>query len=338
MRKLFLLGILFFISLTAMAQIGGKHVYSFLNLPHGPRQAALGGKIITLYDYDSSGGVLNPASINKEMHKQVSLNYTSYFADVNYGTVAYARQIKDTEHVIHAGVHYINYGSFDGYDEGGTYTGTFSGGDVAISFGYAYQIPNTDLHIGTNAKFISSKLEDYTSFGIAADIGLMYLLPETNYRFALVAKNMGTQLKAYHETYESLPFELMIGVSNELENLPLRWHVTLDQLQKWNISYSNPNRAETDLEGNVKEEKVSEFNNALRHLILGVELFSERKLNLRLGYNFRRGEELRIEDQRAFAGINAGFGIQFKSFKVNYAFARYSKAATSSHFGIQIVL
>lgn len=337
MRNLYLFILLFFISFYGYTQVGGKHVYSFLNLAHGPRQSALGGKVITLYDSDPSGAILNPASINTEMHNNVSLNYTSYFADVNYGTASYAMQIKETEHVIHVGVNYINYGSFDGYDETGVFTETFSGGDVAISFGYAYTIPNSDFHIGANAKFISSKLEQYSSLGIAADIGVMYIASHSNLRISAVARNIGTQLKPYHETYESLPFELILGVSNQLENLPLRWHLTLDNMQQWDIGFSNPNRAQVDLDGERKEESVSFFNNALRHLIFGVELFPESAINLRLGYNFRRGEELRIEEQRAFAGINVGFSIRFSnSLRVSYAHSKYSAAAASNYFGLNI--
>lgn len=336
MRKLYIFMLLLFMGLCGHAQVGGKHVYSFLNLAHGPRQSALGGKAITLYDYDPSGAILNPASINKEMHHQVSLNYTSYFADVNYGTASYAMQIGNTDHVIHTGVTYINYGTFDGYDETGIFTEKFSGGDVALSLGYAYQIANSDFHIGANAKFISSKLEQYSSLGIAMDIGIIYLAPNSGLRISAVARNIGTQLKPYHEIYESLPFEVILGISNQLENLPLRWHITLDNLQQWDIGFSNPNRGQVDLDGTKKEESVSFLNNALRHMILGVELFPESTINLRLGYNFRRGEELRIEEQRAFAGLNAGFGIKFNSFRVSYAYAKYSAAAASNYFGLNI--
>lgn len=338
MRNLLLFILLAFVCVDGVAQIGGKYVYSFLNLAHGPRQSALGGKVITLYDYDPTAAILNPASINPEMHNQVSLNYTSYIADVNYGTVAYAMQIGESDHVIHAGVNYINFGSFDGYDANGNFTDTFSGGDVAVSFGYAYAIPNLPIHIGANAKFISSKLEQYSSFGLAMDLGAMYVAPESGWRISLAARNIGTQITAYHETYESLPFELLLGISNQLENLPLRYHITLDNMQQWKIGFANPNRTEVGLDGSEKEESVTFIDHALRHLIIGVELFPESIINLRLGYNFRRGEELRIEEQRAFAGLNAGFSIKLNSFRVSYAYAKYSAAASSNYFGLTIDL
>lgn len=338
MPKILLLILFSFVCANGVAQVGGKHVYSFLNLAHGSRQSALGGKVITLFDYDPTAAILNPASINTEMHNQIALNYTSYIADVNYGTVAYALQIGKSNHVLHAGVNYINYGTFEGYDSNGNFTNTFTGGDVALSFGYAYAIPNTSLRIGANAKFISSKLEQYSSFGLAMDLGIMYVAPDSDLRISLAARNIGTQISAYHEIYESLPFELLLGVSNQLENLPLRWHITLDNMQKWKVGFANPNRAEVGLDGTEKEESITFIDHAFRHVIVGVELFPESIINLRLGYNFRRGEELRIEEQRAFAGLNAGFSIKLNSFRVSYAYAKHSAAASANYFGLNIEL
>ena len=338
MRKTLSFILFSFACVHGVAQVGGKHVYSFLNLAHGSRQSALGGKVITLFDYDPTAATFNPASINTEMHNQLALNYTSYIADVSYGTVAYAMQVGERNHVLHAGANYINYGTFEGYDSNGNFTNTFTGGDVAVSFGYAYAIPSTSFRIGANAKFISSKLEQYSSFGIAMDLGIMYVAPGSSLRVSAVARNIGTQISTYHETYESLPFELLLGVSNQLENLPLRWHLTLDNIQKWKVGFANPNRAKVGLDGTEKEESITFINHALRHVIIGVELFPESIINFRLGYNFRRGEELRIEEQRAFAGLNVGFSIKLNSFRVSYAHAKYSAATSANYFGLNIEL
>ena len=49
---------------------------------------------------------------------------------------------------------------------------TFSGSEAAFSAGYATQIGYSDFYVGANLKLISSKLEQYNSLGIAADMGL----------------------------------------------------------------------------------------------------------------------------------------------------------------------
>ena len=323
---------------TVQGQIGGKYVYQFLNLAQSPRQAALGGKTVTVVDYDVNQVFYNPATINQKMDNQLAVNYGSYFGEVSYGTAAYAYTWDRHVQTFHAGVSYVNYGNFEGRDELGNLTSDFTGSEAALSFGYAYNVPWTDLYIGANAKVISSTLESYNSWGAAADIGFLYIDDKNDINYGLSVRNLGFQIKPYADTNEKLPLSIDAGISQLMEHVPIRWHVTLENLQQWNIAFSNPNRAESSLDGETNEENVSFFNNALRHVILGAELFPEKGFNIRLGYNFRRGEELRIVDQRNFSGISAGFGLRFGRIRFDYSYSRYTVAANTSLFGLMINL
>jgi hypothetical protein len=325
-------------NLAAHSQIGGKSVYQFLNLVTSPRQAALGGKIITLYDQDVNQAHFNPACINAEMDNKLSLNYGNYYGDVTYGTASYAYTYDRHVQTFFGGVNYVNYGKFDGYDENGQETTSFTGSEVALSFGYAYNIPFSDFYIGANAKVINSVFETYNSFGAAIDIGALFIDERNDVNWALSIRNLGTQITPYAETRERLPLEVLVGVSQLMENVPIRWHLTLENLQQWNIAFSNPNRAEGSLDGSETKEKVSFFNNALRHVIFGAELFPDKGFSLRLGYNFRRAEELRIVEQRNFSGLSVGFGLKIKKFRINYSYSRYTLAANTSLFGLTIDL
>lgn len=325
-------------SFVGIAQLGGESTYQFLNLVSSPRQAALGGKIITNFDQDVTEALYNPASINPMMHNQLAVNYSSYLGGISYGTAAYAYTWDRHLQTFHFGVTYINYGSFDGYDLNGLFTGTFSGNEVAISGSYNYNIPFTDFYIGGTLKIITSQLEQYNSIGGAVDFGVMYINRKIDFNAALSVRNAGTQFKTYAGTRESLPFEVNLGLSQRLENVPIRWHLTFENLQQWPIAVSNPARATTDLDGNQTQEKVSFFNNLLRHTIVGAELFPEKGFNLRIGYSFRRAEELRIEDQRNFSGLSFGVGIKLNKMKLSYTHARYASAANSNFFGLQIDL
>jgi hypothetical protein len=73
-------------------------------------------------------------------------------------------------------------------------------------------------------------------------------------------------------------------------------------------------------------------------MIIGIEIFPESGFNLRLGYNLRRAEELRIIEKRAFAGLSAGFSVKFNYLRLSYSYSKFSSAATSSFFGINIDL
>jgi len=331
-----LIYLLLFLSTVCSSQIGGRSVYQFLNLVTSPRQAALGGKTITIYDEDVNQAQFNPASINADMDNHLAINYANYFGEVSYGTASYAYSYDRHLQTFQAGVNYVNYGAIQGYDEMGNPTATFTGSEIALSLGYSYAVPGTNLHLGASTKLINSTLETYNSFGGAIDLGALYVDEDNAINYAFVIRNIGTQFTSYSGNKEQLPLEIMAGISQELENVPLRWHLTVDNLQQWNLGFSNPNRAVNSLDGSVTPEKVSFVNTAMRHLILGAELFPKKSFNLRFGYNFRRGEEMKLVDQRNFSGISVGFGLKMGRMKFEYSYSRYSLAANTSLFGLTI--
>ncbi|MCD9573826.1 type IX secretion system protein PorQ [Flavobacterium soyae] len=334
MLKQYVLFLMLLVCTVSFGQIGGRYTYQFLNLTASPRQAALGGKNITIYDEDVNQAMSNPAVLNEDMDNHLALNYGNYYGEASYGSASYAYTYDRHVQTFYAGVNYINYGSFEGYDENGQATSDFTGSEGALSLGYAYNIPYTDLHIGANVKLITSTLESYNSIGGAIDVGIMYEIPKNNVNLALVIRNIGTQFTTYSGIQENLPFEITAGASQELEHVPIRWHLTLENLQQWNISFSNPVREETNIDGSTSSEKVSFVNNALRHVVFGVELFPKKAVNLRLGYNFRRAEELRVEEQRNFSGVSLGFGLKMNKLKFNYSYSRYTLAGNTSLFGL----
>ncbi len=338
MLKKFALFFLLLIASVSFGQIGGRYTYQFLNLTTSPRQAALGGKSITIYDEDVNQVMFNPATLNPDMDNHLAMNYGNYYGEASYGTASYAYTYDRHLQTLYAGISYINYGTFEGYDENGQATSDFTGSEGALSVGYAYNIPYTDIHIGANAKLITSTLESYNSVGGALDLGFLFIDERNDVNWALAIRNIGTQFTTYSGVKEKLPLEIIAGVSQELDHVPIRWHLSLENLQQWNISFSNPVRGESNIDGSANVEKVSFVNNALRHVIFGVELFPQKAFNIRLGYNFRRAEELRIEEQRNFSGISLGFGLKMNRLKFNYSYSKYTLAANTSLFGLIINL
>ncbi len=336
--KLFFLLFIYSVTWSAKAQIGGQNTYQFLNLPVSPKVSALGGKNITSYSFDPSNAMANPALINFDMHNQMSVNYMNYFADVNYGTASYAYDVGRRTQIIQAGVTFIDYGSFEGFDEAGNPTSEFGGSEAALSVGYSRRIGRSDYYVGGNLKLISSSLEQYSSFAGAVDLGVSYIYPEWDLIISGVVRNFGTQFKAFNDVRESMPFEVVLGISQKLKKAPIRWHVTLENLQQWDLAFRNTARDIEDLTGNVTADDPSFMNNALRHTILGAELFPDGGFSIQLGYNFRRGEELRIQDQRAFSGLTGGVSIKFNKLRFSYSYARFNRAASSSFFGLNINL
>ena len=335
MKKIIQLIIL--ISLNSFSQVGGENIYNFLNLTGSAKQAALGGKTLTLLD-DVNQPLWNPSVINQNLDNQLSLNYMNYLADLNLTSASFAHMLNRNFGTIHAGITYLDYGKFIGADDEGNETGAFKAYDLAFSIGYSYNIFKTDFFVGANIKLINSVIENYSSFGLASDLAILYYNEYEPYTFTLVVRNIGYQFTTFDETRENLPLEIDLGASYELENVPITWHMTLSNLQEWDVSESNPSNAITDIDGNVTNEKISFFDNAIRHINIGAEIFPKGAFNIRLGYNFRRAKELQLIDKRTFSGFTAGFGLKMKKFKFNYAFSKYHPASNASTFSLQINL
>ena len=337
MRRILFFTFILFLAKPIIGQVGGESVFQFLNLASSSRQVALGGEVLTLID-DVNQPIWNPSVINPELDRQLSVNYTSYLAGISIGSASYAHVISRRFGTIHGSVQYLNYGTLIEADEDGNETGTFRASDIAMSVGYAFNLPWTNIYMGFNVKLINSTISNFTSNGIATDIGILYYSPYKPYSLTIVARNIGAQIQSFDGTTERLPFKVAVGGSYKLEHVPLKWYFTLDNLQQWDLSVPNPSNQTTDLEGNVTEEKISFFQNAIRHFVIGAELFPESVINLRAGYNFRRASELKLQNARSFSGISLGFGIKMNKLKFNYAFSRYHAATNTSTFSLEINL
>lgn len=322
---------------SSFAQTGGEAVYQFLNLSTSARQIALGGEILTLTD-DVNQPIWNPAVINEGLERKLSVNYTNFLADISIGSFSYVGKISKKLGAFHGSIKYLDYGSFIGADEQGFENGNFNAKDIAVSLGYAIQIPKTYFYFGANLRFITANIDTFSSTGISTDLALLYNNPNKPFKLTVVARNIGTQLSSFNGTRENLPFKVALGGSYELEHVPLKWYLTVDNIQKWDISAPNPSDRVVDLEGNTTEAEVNFIQNSLRHFILGAELFPKRAVNLRVGYNFRRAAELQRQNVRTSGGISLGFGLKINKFKLNYALSNYHSASNAHTFSLFINL
>jgi len=317
------------------AQTGGNNTYEFLNLSTSARVAAMGGNILSVKDNDLNLAFQNPAVMDSSMSKTLVLNYVPYFLDIKYGYVAYAHQFKKLG-TFSAGIHYVDYGTFIRADYTGAQTGTF--GASEYSFNLAYSRPvYTRVSAGITLKVIYSKLEELTSTGIAADLGIIYTNVNNNFGIAATLKNIGSQLSTYTPgNHEPIPFEIQLGTSYRLPKAPLRLSLTLQHLEKFNLTYINTNKAgETDpITGETIEQKISLFEKIGRHVIIGGEILITQNFNLRIGYNYMRRKDLGLETRKGTSGFSGGFGFRISKFHFSYGRAVYHPAGGTNLFSI----
>jgi len=339
MKKLVVFCILIcLISGRIYSQIGGDHVYEFLNLTNSARAGGLGGNLISVKDNDLSLVYGNPSLLNKQMNKHLMLSYVNYFADINYGFISYARDYGKLG-TFAAGIHYINYGDFTGADPTGQITGEFSSSEYSFNILWGKDITK-NLSIGANIKPVYSVFELYESFGFASDIGLTWFNEKTGFTAAFVVKNMGLQISTYYgEERGPIPFEIQAGISKKLSHAPFRLSVISTNLEKWDLSYTDSQSGSGNIDpatGLLKNEnKFADFSDKLmRHVIFGIEFLPSNNFMIRLGYNYRRHKEMRLITRNTFSGFSFGLGFKLSVFTISYSNAIYHVAGTSNLFTI----
>lgn len=336
-QKHFLLIFLAFSFITGTAQIGGEKTYQFLELTNSARIAALGGTQVAINDStDLNLPFHNPASLHKEMAQTVLVNYVNYFADVNYGYASYAKSY-DSLGNFALGMHYINYGDFREATETGELTGNnFTAAEYALNIIYSNNYKR--LKYGVNLKPILSVFESYQSFGIAADVGVSFASKNGRSNFALVGRNIGSQLTTYYEdgNREAIPFDLQAGFSTRLQYAPVIFSLTLQHLNHWDLSYYEPEEDANLADYFEREESFGK--QVMRHVVLGVELLPSENFIVRAGYNYQRRQELKFDERLSTVGFSMGFGVKIKRFRFDFATSRFHLAGSSNLFSLAINL
>ena len=325
--------VLLLFSLGLKAQIGGDHTYLFLNTVTSARAAAQGGSPIANPQPDLNFALLNPALLNDTMHQQISISGVDYMADINYADIAYAQQVRDWG-MFFFQMRYFDYGEMDRANELGVRQGTFRVNDYTFNIGYSYVL-DTNWSFGAKLKSIFSNYDTYRSSGLALDLGATYKIPQEHLVFSLLFKNMGFQMQAYNDVKESLPFEIQFGISNRFEHVPLRLHLTLEQMQQFDLTFDDPNDVEVNqLTGETEVVEPSIANKVFRHVVIGAEFAPFSGFDLQFGYNIRRREELNLETRRTSAGFSFGAGIRISKFKINYARNVYHVSGAANHISL----
>jgi hypothetical protein len=334
--------LLLFTGNTIIGQIGGSSVYGFLRLTNSARIAALGGDNISIADGDLNFIYHNPALLDKSMTNNLVLNYVNYFAGINYGYAAYAKDFNDAG-VFASGLHYINYGKFVKADPSGKITGEFKAFELALNLYWSRPIIDSMLTIGVNLKPIYSQLETYNSFGLALDAGVNYQSNSRLFSASLVFKNAGTQIKPYYPgNYEPLPFDLQIGISRKLEHAPFRFSALLHHIYKWDLTYNvngNPSYTSVPNQGTTKTDyKFNVFDNFFRHTIFGFEFLPSKNFEVMLGYNHQRRKEMMVPTRPFLVGFSWGIYLHISKIRLSFGQSIYHLAGASNHFSLSFNL
>lgn len=314
--KTFRLVILSFVMLLCQSARGQEStsVFNFLNLPTSAHTTALGGRNISLIEDDASLIFQNPALLASVSNNTLNLNFMTYMRGSKTGSASFSR-IAGERGTWGVGVQFVGYGNMKETLETGEELGDVRALDMAISGMYSYNLSERWVGAATG-KIIYSKYADYTSCGLAVDLGLNYYDEEHDFSVSAVAANLGGQVKAFGEDHERLPFNLQLGFTKSLGHAPIRFSVTMVDISRWSSKYYYH-----------VSKKPKGGSILMNHFCVGVDIIPTKQFYVAAGFNFRRAYEMKAAGSSHAAGLSAGAGLNIKKFKLGLAYAKYHVSA-----------
>jgi len=311
------------LSLLIWLPLAAQQGFSFLNLPANARVAALGGYAVSMADGDLSMGYHNPALLSDSTIGQVYFLFNPFMANINrYNAVTQFKLSKFGP--MSAGVLFMDYGMFEETDVVGNVVGTFKAQDYVIYLGKSHTVGPFSL--GLNIKMAGSYISSTGATALLFDLGGLYRSPDQSFSVGMVIKNAGFLVTDFSPGQSTpLPFDIELGTTIKPQYMPVRFTFTSSNLM----------RSQDELFANDPYQTVTMANEIFRYLNLGSAFVLGENVELILGYNHRRNQELRL-DQGAFgAGLSYGFMIKIKDYELRYTNMKIYASGGANFFSIK---
>ena len=304
MNKKKLFSILLLITVIISNGIAGENPastgLSFLKIGAGARAVGMGEAFTALVD-DASSTFWNPAGLARLQNSELVFTHNEWLQDITNEYFALGFNV---------GKNWFGL-SFMSNTVGGIERrvkpteeplGIVNAHDVLCGLSYARSL-NPDLSIGATAKFLYQKIYVESASGVAVDFGLQYRAKLDGLRAGLVFQNFGYITKLKEESTK-LPQTVRLGLAYSLPFQLFQGGVVL--ATDWVKILDNTS-----------------------HINFGLEYLFKGFFAMRLGYQTGWDEK----------GIQGGFGIVTKKYRLDYAFVPFTSDLGNSHrisFGLKL--
>ena len=204
--------------LFAMAGLFGKLYSSSSNTFTSVRHLTMAG-----------AGYLYPSSIAMKTNPSSFRNYRSFEssiikfpADIISQSIGYGFQQK-TGYCSFSLAH-LSYGVFDGYDNNGIFTSTYSSSNTRISGAYAHQLKKFPVFIGSKISWVSSNLGNELENSLKLSIGKNIVLQNLQTSLGFSLHEIGI---LGGDNNEKNSMQIVASISKKLAYLPLTTYFDL---------------------------------------------------------------------------------------------------------------
>lgn len=279
----------------------------FLKIGIGARAVGMGEAFVGVAD-DVSTIYWNPAGTIQIQKIELTAMHTVWFEDIFFSNLAYCQ--KGLGGVVGGGINFISYGNISMADNTGEKLNeTYAPHDLLLLISYSRKI--NDLSVGSNLKFIYSKIEEETATGFAFDIGWFYdklKIYNRQLKLGAVVENIGPGMKFVKEE-ATLPIMVKLGGSYNILAKPNS--VVKVALGLNYLIYS-------DFNINIGAEYVQRLGN--------------------FGFAVRCGYKTdTINVLGVLSGLTAGFGVKWRqNYGFDYAWVAYGDLGSTHRISMNI--
>lgn len=274
----------------------GTSAAQFLKLGAGARAEGM-GEAFSAVANDVTAVYWNPAGLAQVETTEIGAMQNTHFVDTQYQFLAGVRPFGNN--VVGLSMYRLDYGSIEGYNNNDVKQGDFDAASMAVSLSLGRKI-NERLMLGGSLKFIEEAIESEKATSVAADLGALY--KRGQYNFSGVLQHVGPGLKMVKES-ASLPMTIRVGAS--------RSFLEEDRMLA-SIELSKPNDANVTVHG-------------------GLEYRLTSLVKMRGGYKVTPGQST---DLGGLVGLNAGLGISFNRFNLDYSISPFGDLGMSHRFSL----
>jgi long-subunit fatty acid transport protein len=291
--------ILLLCAAVTRAQNPGTTGFQFLRIPVGARQSALAGA--TSMISDANAIFHNPAAIDEIKSIQIGANHNRWLAGISEQSAAAV--FPRGNYLFGLGFKYMHMGDITGYDVDAygepVKIDDFTSYDMCAVLSYCKLMGG--FSGGLNIKIFQEAIEEESATGFAADIGFKQKFSK-NLTLGMVAQNLGAGVQFIEES-TPLPLNYKLGLLYKSDKKPFIVAADIEKPadNKMNISVG-------------QEHKVSKF------------------LFIRYGYRYKDD----IRTLGILSGINAGFGLTWKTLMLDYAYSTYKKLGDTHKFSLLV--
>jgi hypothetical protein len=120
---------------------------------------------------------------------------------------------------------------------------------------------------------------------------------------------------------EELPFDIQAGISKKLKNAPFQFSFTAHNLHRFNMYYND-----TTFNNSEGIANSSGIQKVVGHVVLSVQAFLSDQLELNMGYNFQRRQDLNLYGTTSgLNGFTFGAGFLIRKLQIRYATGFYQQ-------------